>query len=510
MRFAGFSLSVITLALFASPALAAVYAVNDLGASDDVELVYGAASNGHITVASGQIRYTSSYDLGDTTLFKAGDLSALLLRDGTATTLTAFDSLNDDGVRSGTTEEALTGVTPSGVMVGYGSAPFYQTEFTVNETEDQQVVREFAARAFTTLDGMTINPVLPPYSETGGVSRILAVSGSNLAVGYASVSPTKSSAEAYATCVDTNGYPAVVCAQSVAYQLRAYAWQLDDGGAVVSTLNLGLPFTPAEDDERVYSSQANAVNSDGVAVGYASHNDGTTIRTLATVYREGQATLIHEPSAFGYSFAHGISDANDEGIAYVVGQVPLRIDDYTYSKFFVYPLGADNARLAHAFGGEGGISDFYRASNSVARAANSHGQVVGWGEWELAPNSLNRRRHGFLYDVRDNSFTDLNALIDCDSPYEIVDAVAIDDSGEILAHALLKTDARNSAGELVSGEQEYVVRTVRLALTGGQSDQCPNEELPAIERQGASSSPWLLGWLLVLVAGRRLYTRVTR
>lgn len=508
MRFAGFSLSVITLALLASPGFAAVYSVEDLGASDDVELVYGTASNGDITTANGQIRYESTYDVGDTSLFTAGDLSALFLRDGVATTVTAFDSFNEDGLRTGTTEEYLTGVTPSGVMVGSGTAPFYLTEFTIDEEDYERVIRDFAARAFTTLDGVTINPVLPPYSETGGVSRILAVNASNLAVGYASVSQTVGSAETYTTCIEDSGYPAHVCAQSVAYQLRAYAWQLDDNGAEVSSVNLGLPFTPATDDERQYSSQATAVNSDGVAVGFASYatSSSSSINTLATVYQDGQASLIHDPGAFTYSYAHGISDPNSDGVAYVVGQVPLRVDDYTYNKFFVYPFGAEGATLRHAYG-SGDITDFYRASNSVARAANSKGQVVGWGEWEVAPNSQNRRHHGFLYDVRDNSFTDLNALIPCDSAYEIVDAVAIDENGEILAHALLKTDARDDDGTPVAGEQEYVVRTVRLAVTGGQSDACPNEELPSIERKGASTSPWLLGVMLLVLGVRRLYTR---
>lgn len=511
MRFAGFSLSVITLALLASPGFAAVYSVGDLGASDDVELVYGTASNGDITTANGQIRYESTYDVGDTTLFTAGDLSALFLRDGVATTVTAFDSFNDDGVRSGTTEEYLTGVTPSGVMVGSGTAPLYLYEYTLNDEAAEKVVRDFPARAFTTLDGITINPVLPPYDETGGLSRILAVNNGNLAVGYASISQTVSSGEIYETCVNDNGYPAIVCAQAVAYQLRAYAWQLDDSGAVVSATNLGLPFTPAADDERQYSSQAIAVNSEGVAVGFASYasSSSSTIRTFATVYQDGQANLIHDAGAFTYSYAHGISDTNDDGIAYVVGQVPLRIDDYTYNKFFVYPLGAEGATLSYAYG-SGGIVDFYRASNSVARAANSKGQVVGWGEWELAPNSQNRRQHGFLYDVRDNSFTDLNALIPCDSPYEIVDAVAIDESGEILAHALLKTDARDDSGSPVAGEQEYVVRTVRLSVTGGTSDQCPNEELPKVERKGASESPWLLALMVACLGLRRLYKTARR
>lgn len=508
MRFAGFSLSVITLAMLATPGFAAVYSVEDLGASDDVELVYGTASNGDITTANGQIRYESTYDVGDTTLFSAGDMSALFLRDGVATTVTGFDSFNDDGLRSGTTEEYLTGVTPSGVMVGSGSAPSYLYEYTLNDVATEKVVRDFPVRAFTTLDGVTISPVLPPYSETGGASRIYAVNDSNLAVGYASIGQTVGSAETYASCIEDSGSPALVCAQSVVYQLRAYAWQLDDNGAVTSGTNLGLPFTPADDDERLYSSQANAINSDGVAVGYASYAESSdsSIRTLATVYQDGQVSLIHDPEAFSYSYAHGISDANSDGVAYVVGQVPLRIDDYTYNKFFVYPLGAEGATLLHAYG-NGGITDFYRASNSVARAANSNGQVVGWGEWEIAPNSQNRRHHGFLYDIRDNSFTDLNALIPCDSAYEIVDAVAIDENGEILAHALLKTDARDDSGELISGEQEYVVRTVRLTVTGGTSDQCPNEDLPTIERKGSSHSPWLLGVMLCALGFRRLYTR---
>ena len=105
---------------------------------------------------------------------------------------------------------------------------------------------------------------------------------------------------------------------------------------------------------------------------------------------------------------------------------------------------------------------------------NNNGVVVGTGEIEPSLSS-SRRRVGFVYDTaaENAEFINLNDAIACDSPYFIVDARAITDSGEVVASAL-KTE------EYVDGEGNTQTRqvsvTIKMDPIEGELNNCREEE----------------------------------
>jgi probable HAF family extracellular repeat protein len=70
-------------------------------------------------------------------------------------------------------------------------------------------------------------------------------------------------------------------------------------------------------------------------------------------------------------------------------------------------------------------------SFSIARDLNNHGEVVGGSLTEGDENF-----HGFLF--RDNKLHDLNGMLDKSGPWEVIQALGINDRGEILGIGALE------------------------------------------------------------------------
>ena len=194
--------------------------------------------------------------------------------------------------------------------------------------------------------------------------------------------------------------------------------------------------------------------------------------------------------------AFGISDDG-----YVVGTRQELINGSFRRKMFVYNLNSDDITFP---------DDFFQTANIFPRAINNNNIVVGDGEVS-APITGTRPRNGFIYDIDADTFTNLNSLIACDSPYEIIAANDINDNDEILAEALVQKPLRDFKGEITLDEngeqilQDFVV-TIKLSPTGNSPSNCEpdEEEAAAVERQGASIGYMTILILCVISVTRRL------
>jgi len=194
-------------------------------------------------------------------------------------------------------------------------------------------------------------------------------------------------------------------------------------------------------------------------------------------------------------------DINNEGIA--VGYTSKYINGDLRTKFFYVDTNADNMEMVLP-------TDFFVGSSSVATAINEAGKVVGHGEVETHNDSSNnpRRTNGFIFDKNTDTFTNLNDLLACESPYTIIEARHINDNDEISASAIIKQQRRDAKGELMvdeSGEPitEDVIRAVTLKPTNGEIEDCSEVE-EKIEREGAGFGLASL-MLLSLVQLRRRF-----
>ena len=136
-------------------------------------------------------------------------------------------------------------------------------------------------------------------------------------------------------------------------------------------------------------------------------------------------------------------------------------------------------------------NDFFTSSSTIPRALNNNNLVVGSADIEATNTSI-RKTAAFLYDIEADTFTNLNTLISCSSPYDLIEATGINDNNEIVVSALTKRPSKNARGELLldeSGENILVDTVVMLKLnpTGQAPAVCTDEELGVIERQGGST-----------------------
>ncbi|TAA48146.1 DUF3466 family protein [Corallincola spongiicola] len=412
--------------------------------------------------------------------------------------LVIFDVIEEEtGEFSGSTNDIAFAINDGQMLVGMGTAPYYAIPYTEEDGDElTYFARDFQARGYVYVIDEAL-PLLAPNIEYGGVSLASDINNSNLVVGYASIDLTESSRDYAEDICPEQDVPLAVCTRALNYQLRAYQWQLDDQGNVLSTKELGMLATPDEDDDRQFLSQALAVNDQAVSVGmsYAFEDgDDDLIRTYAAIYQNDQVIDITDPDEYRASIAYDISDENAQGVSYVVGDVTRLINGYWRSKFFYYELGKEGAELTSAYGDGSPVTDFYNGSSSTARSVNSSGYVVGFGEYERVNPQIPRRKHAFVYDINTNTFSDLNALLPCDSEYEIVEANHIDEENNIMAVALISVPAVDDDGEPVIGddgeqETEEVARAVRLNIDlNGIPEVCPEEEEESFSRSGAANS----------------------
>lgn len=465
---------------------------------------------------------------------KYGNIFAMTNFNAQTELFNVFDSKfagTDTYTRS--TTDYISGITNDGWVYGNASAPYLPYDYVVTNAFTNTDVgdtiqnwrRDFSTRGFFSPDGgTTIVEILPP-SETdlaenlrfGGESAILDISESRIAVGYASTSIDQfaidfindtSNGCADPDYLENRNFTLEDCTQSIlanAYNTAAMKWTIDEQG-VVTAEQLGHLVTPHEDDEREYLNIAQAVNSQGVAVGYAhgwiDEDETTPSRTerrnfYAVVYKDGQVTdFTDDHSEYFDSRAY---DINDKGIA--VGHANTFVNGNQRTKFYYVDTNAETMEMILP-------TDFFNGSASTARAINENGKIVGEGEVETHNDNggTARRTHGFLYDIATDKFTDINDFLSCDSAYTVIEARDINDLNEISASAIVKVPRRDSKGELMldaQGEQmmEDVVRAVTVVPTDGEIEDCSTVDDP-VERKGAG-----FGFVSLLVLGAALFRR---
>jgi hypothetical protein len=473
---------------------------------------------------------------------KVGNIFAMIdLNNGTQL-LNVFDE-KFEGTEAYTrsTTDYISGITNEGWIYGNASAPFLPYPYTVvTASSDDEVGdiihnwrREFATQGFFSPDGgVNFIKIVPPSEVNlpveqrfGGISAILDINESHIAVGFGSTSIDK---KAIDFIFDTSGetdedkkpnscetqkylnaqkFTFEDCVQVNvigSYNTEAIKWTIDAQGIVTSEI-LGQLVTPHVDDDREFVNYAQAVNNHGVAVGYAhgwidetetnpSVREGRNL--YAVVYKNGQVTDFTDDH--GKYFDSRAYDINDKGIA--VGHANVFVNGNQRTKFYHVDTNAEKMEMILP-------TDFFAGSSSTARAINENGLIVGEGEFETHNDDTNnpRRTHGFLYDTTAKTFTDLNSFLTCDSAYTIIEARDINDANEVAATAIVKVPRRDSKGELMldeKGEQltEDVVRAVTLKPVDGEIEDCSVVE-EKIERQGAGFG--IAGLMLLMVAGLR-------
>ncbi|WP_334020675.1 DUF3466 family protein [Alteromonas sp. S015] len=284
-------------------------------------------------------------------------------------------------------------------------------------------------------------------------------------------------------------------------EVNATIWQLDVNGDVISTDTYPLLFEPEEDDEQHYYTYAYDINSQGIAVGEGLTGERITItrpnssgRTeserVATVFRDGETIELLPREENIISQAIAINDEN-----WVTGAVLRSQSDIARSRMFVYNLDTQEQHYPNGF---------FVSSGVTANAINNNNIVVGKADVDATSDTL-RESAAFMYNIDTEEFTNLNDLVSCDNPYELVEAVDINDDNEIIANARIKTTNKYVTGADIinaNGETEDVdtIVAVKLSpLANGSIDECeiPDDELP-YERKGAATG--LLAFLGLFTA----------
>ena len=438
--------------------------------------------------------------------------------------------------QSRSTVDIVKGITDSGWLYGSASAPYLPQSFTDSTgIESTLWYRKFSSRAFFSDDrGVNVYEIKPPTENNtdteknhGGVSGILDLNEAQVAVGYMSTTMAASFQEIIESATESQGcanpdfidnLPKEVCvqvyrddAENNPYQIRAFKAVVNGNGE--STIdNLGLLVTPHADDVRSFESYAQAINDEGVVVGFShawiDESQTTPVsnqsRSLyAAVFKDGAITSFAKDHSIHFdSRAYDISNA---GIA--TGHVSMAISGKLRTKFYyIDTTNVDEMELVIP-------TDFFDSSSSTARSINDNGFIVGEGEVETHTDSTQnpRRTHAFLYDINNDVFQDINDLIACDSEYSIVEARHINEDNIISASAVYKVQRQDATGELmfdVDGEalMEDIVRAVRLKPIEDDEQVCSREEEGKVIREGASFG--LLSLLTLLIVGirRRLYS----
>lgn len=409
------------------------------------------------------------------------------------------------------TIDYVNGISNEGWIYGNGSAPYTELPFTdSNGDEVVHWVRDFTTRAFFSPDaGETIIELKPPTEADtipealrfGGESAILDISESLFAVGYASTSIDQDAldflSDTTGGCADPDvldDQPFEVCLQRAIgsmYNIEAFKWKISPEGTI-SAETLGHLITPHVDDVREFVNYAQAINNNGVAVGFAHGwvDENETEPSIneqrqlyAVVYKNGEVKdFTEDHSKFFDSRAY---DINNSGIA--IGHVKTYVNGSLRTKFFHVDTNKFDGTMLMIR-----PDDFFNGSSSTARAINNNGIIVGEGEVETHNDSTSapRRKHAFMYDIASKTFTNLNDFLTCNSDYTIIEARDINDNNEISASALVKAPRRDAKGELMldaeTGEQlvEDVVRAVTLKPIAGEIEDCSDVE-EKVERQGA-------------------------
>lgn len=385
-------------------------------------------------------------------------------------------------------------------IVGNSVGPFRIIDYVSDSgAESKFILSDFDRRAFVQV-GQNVVPLLPTDTTLGGISQVNGINGNFLAAGSGSVAPSATTAAAIENCdVDeTRGdQPIEACYRSIlisgqgtsnasrrtgVWFQRAMLWSMDAEGNVVDTTTFDTLVTDEEELSAQGSSQALDVNNNGVAVGISSVKvevrEQTVLTTTASLFlQSGEIVRIIEDDALLPNSAISINDSG-----YVVGLRSQSINQISRNKMFIYNMNDDTVNFP---------DDFFTSSSTIPRAINNNNLIVGAADIEATNTSI-RKTAAFLYDIEADTFTDINTLISCNSPFDLIEATDINDNNEIVVTALTKKPSKDARGALIlddSGESILLdtVVTLKLNPTGQEPAVCSDEELGVIERQGGST-----------------------
>jgi hypothetical protein len=439
---------------------------------------------------------------------------------------TDFDGNPCTGTVTRSTVNVIEGITDNGQIFGKATAPYLPMKEFINSdgeitdtfVDSDGVERDFWLRQhgergfFSPDNGTTFYSITPTEARFGGgVSAIIDMNENGVAVGYESYQLTPGAQEYLEDdelgCANPDvlaNIPYEICQQKVVdnmYYLQGIKAKISDSGEVESE-PLGLLVTPHPEDDRSFFSRALAVNNSGVAVGYATGWDNNEVITptvnerasasYAVVFKEdaeGNKTIFdlnqqhyQFRSFINYSIAY---DINDNGIA--VGYA--RSEETFVQKFFYVDTTKPDSEVEVIL-----PEDFFGSSESIAYAINNQDVIVGQGQVESHNDSPQnpRRTAAFIYDLSSDTpkVVNINNLLSCDSPYDIITAKDINDAGQISATAIMQATSYDEKGEQVLDENGNAVmidvaRAVLLNPISGEEEDCGDFE-DKVERQGAS------------------------
>lgn len=419
--------------------------------------------------------------------------------------LVIFDTINPETEElSYFNNENVRAINNLSWVTGDSTSTFTKAEFN----EETWLIPDFIRRGFVKTKNRVIE-LLPPFDDVvGGISYAVDISDSGWVVGYGSVAETGSLSSLELACKAAddldldNPKPEDVCLwaifngnttnQKTYFKTHALMWKVNANGEVSQPIDLGIALDDsAAVNSASYYSRAFAVNNDGYAVG-DSHvvTVDNTVRLQAALFHDGNVHIITNPKTYQESRAIDINDNN-----IVIGTMVDLAGVSRVRKSFYYDLNSADTVIQK-------IEDFSVGANTSVRAINNQNIIVGQTEISTLSGGLTPK-HGFIYYTDTDEMHDLNHLLTCDTDMTIVDAVAINNDGVILAHASFDQTARNimrqqlatSTGELALEQVEYSVRLVPDVQ--GTFDCVLPEDEPKIKRQGASSSWFVLGLLFI-------------
>lgn len=457
---------------------------------------------------------------------KVGDTVAITNIGGVTSNFNLWDEKftgTDNLTRS--TIDTISGISAGGISYGRATSPYLPSDVFTDKDDKEHVfwLRDFGIRGFYSYDqGANVHQLVPFETKYGGgESAVADVNESGTAVGFSSYKVTQAHTDyiedASGGCADPNIVPARMSLEAcianrqlgatvAVYHTMAVKAELNPNGSPVVE-QLGLLVEPHAEDERPHSSFALAVNTNGVAVGYAGGWDDETVTNpsknqssryqYAVVYKNG--AVIDLTGDHSNKAGSRANDINDSGIA--VGYISKAINGRVVEKFFHVDTTVPKEQIELI-----NPDDFFPDSDSTARAINNNGLIVGEGEVETHSESTSnpRRTAAFVYNISDKKFTNLNTLIPCADrlTYDIVEARGITDADIISATAIVKANRIDAKGEPMldsTGKPltEDVIRAISLKPISETGEVCTAEEEDKVERKGAGFG---LGSLFALIS----------